>query len=637
MSFLDPILSGGPADALLTNVPAAPVNVSQSDPPNPGDVLKAVDGTHATWQPDTGGGGGDGDGFPLIPGTVGQPTAGHWAVVDSGAVEFPDALVHETRIGFFAVGPTTLTCLPGVNFIYRNGNYGGGDSVVIPALTYVEWSLTIDGETYLWIPRGMSNEAPGGGGGGSYTGLPYSGAENTLNLDTFTLATSGAITIPEATTTGKRVGVFSHGFETLVTTTAGQALYWATGLSDSVRLLTYSYAEWVSVDVGGEVVWIPAGAEGESDFPLIPNIIGTPSPNRWAIVEDGSVTFPVSPGRQTRFGFFTVTPTTLTCGSGVGFVYNGVPYDETASATIPPFTYVEWTYVESEGIGAPLWVPRGMSNEAPPSDGGGGWLTYNPSGPDMLDGRWVRANNNTTSAFPDSATEGMHVGLWVDPEADGGGSTVGSGTNIFFIDRKQYGTGETAPLRGGAWYEWVAISFGEDVRWIPVGGSANAAKPFLQKDSNPADPFPNQWTRASENQDVDGNGIIHMPESPQDGDVFGTFVDTFQANVYPRTGQDVLHPNGNDFAVYPGSFTVLATAYYEWIYSAFDSAWYPRTNSVTTQYIQNAITNGTLAIDMGDKPIVNVSDPINPQDVATKAWVESLLVALRAELLGGAE
>ncbi len=54
MSFLDPILASGPADSLLTTEAGAPVNVSQAAPPSPGDVLTAVDATHAEWTPPSG-------------------------------------------------------------------------------------------------------------------------------------------------------------------------------------------------------------------------------------------------------------------------------------------------------------------------------------------------------------------------------------------------------------------------------------------------------------------------------------------------------------------------------------------------------------------------------------------------------
>jgi hypothetical protein len=57
MSFLDPITGGGPATHLATNDPAAPVKVSDSAPPSAGDVLTALDGENAIWQPPSGGGG----------------------------------------------------------------------------------------------------------------------------------------------------------------------------------------------------------------------------------------------------------------------------------------------------------------------------------------------------------------------------------------------------------------------------------------------------------------------------------------------------------------------------------------------------------------------------------------------------
>jgi len=47
-------LQGGSAGSLATT--GAPVNVGNADPPNPGDVLTAIDPTHAAWAAPTGGG-----------------------------------------------------------------------------------------------------------------------------------------------------------------------------------------------------------------------------------------------------------------------------------------------------------------------------------------------------------------------------------------------------------------------------------------------------------------------------------------------------------------------------------------------------------------------------------------------------
>lgn len=61
MSFLDNILQGagaGIATALATNGEAGPVDVSDSDTPNAGDVLTATSGTQARWLPLGGGGAG---------------------------------------------------------------------------------------------------------------------------------------------------------------------------------------------------------------------------------------------------------------------------------------------------------------------------------------------------------------------------------------------------------------------------------------------------------------------------------------------------------------------------------------------------------------------------------------------------
>jgi hypothetical protein len=351
------------------------------------------------------------------------------------------------------------------------------------------------------------------------------------------------------------------------------------------------------------------GSSGGEGFPLIAATFGTPTPNTWAVLDVDDFTFPYPVPHETRIGFFTTANTTAITNPQHAAYYNG-ELNGNNPFTIPQNVYVEWTLVSGDGGDTGLWVQRASGNEAAPGGGSGssGWLDF-ASGPSLQDGKWVNASNNTVSTFPDDATVGMHVGLWVDNQANGGGATVTSNTDVFYIDRNDFGPGEESPLRGGAWYEWVARSFGEDVRWIPVSGSANAAKPPLEYAEPPfVDPAsPNMWVLAS------NDTAVNLPESPQNGDVFGVWADE-DFSIIPANGQSVEAPDRSLVVGFGDNIPVPQGAYYEWIWVESDSTWRPRTNTVMLPPELRIISGGST-IGIGDHTLL--SGPTDPYVMPT--------------------
>lgn len=80
-----------------------------------------------------------------------------------------------------------------------------------------------------------------------------------------------------------------------------------------------------------------------------------------------------------------------------------------------------------------------------------------------------------------------------------------------------------------------------------------------------------------------------------------------------------LTPNPNDFLVYNGSWTNKNASQVRTILSVYSSA--------QTDALYLALTGGTMtgALNMGGFGITNLLNPVNPQDGATKAYVDGLI------------
>ena len=160
MSFLDPITAAGPATELVTT--GSPVNVGSSPPPNPGDVLKAVDATHATWQPGGGGGsGGDASGLE----TTGAPVdvAGSAPPVQGQVLMAVDAehaewrvpgLHYDPSIKFWTSSIGSATIAPGTwGFVEQA--VGAVDPIVVYIVSSLE-APPVDSRFALYVGRDVT-------------------------------------------------------------------------------------------------------------------------------------------------------------------------------------------------------------------------------------------------------------------------------------------------------------------------------------------------------------------------------------------------------------------------------------------------------------------------------------------------
>jgi hypothetical protein len=369
------------------------------------------------------------------------------------------------------------------------------------------------------------------------------------------------------------------------------------------------------VVIDGLVSTTGGGGGGGDSFPLIPSQVGTPTANHWSLFPGGIFTFPATSTFETRIGFLTLGPTTVTAPVGIQFIYNGALVEGPATVDIPAAVYVEWSYVQSPFGDTTLWAPRGMSNEGGGGSPGGGDLVYAP-GFAPLDGQWVIATNNTASTLPDATAADMHIGVFVPLDANG--ASVSSNSLIYdgrILSDPVY-------LRAGGWYEWTTIDRGEDgFAWVPRGGQGFENKPALELADFLSGVLPNQWIRAS-----DGASPLHMPTNQMDGDCFAVFVDIPTLNIAPDAAADIMSPDGLTLVSYPATLAVTGTTFYEWFYNDSDGVWYPR-HSATQDYIYSLIAGGTTALSLGGKKITNLADPTSAQDAATRAYVLSQIPA----------
>lgn len=154
-TYLDAIV-GGPASALATT--GAPVNVGDAAPPNPGDVLKAVDATHAAWAP---GSGGDADGLgttgdPVDVASAAPPVAGQvLTATDAEHAEWRvPGLHYDPSIKFWTASAGSATIASGSwGFIAQPT--GGATSVVVYIVSSLE-APPVDARFGLYVARDVT-------------------------------------------------------------------------------------------------------------------------------------------------------------------------------------------------------------------------------------------------------------------------------------------------------------------------------------------------------------------------------------------------------------------------------------------------------------------------------------------------
>jgi len=158
MSFLDNILQGGVASDLATT--NTPVNVSSSTPPNPGDVLTAVDAENATWQPGGGAGGNAGGletaGDPVDVSGALPPVAGQvLTAVDPEHAEWRvPGLHYDPGIKFWTSSAGSATIGPG-SWGFIQQPVGGVDPVTVYIVSSLE-APPVDSRFGLYVGRDVT-------------------------------------------------------------------------------------------------------------------------------------------------------------------------------------------------------------------------------------------------------------------------------------------------------------------------------------------------------------------------------------------------------------------------------------------------------------------------------------------------
>jgi len=510
VSFLDPITAAGPATELVTK--GANVDVSASDPPNPGDVLTAVDETHATWQPG-GGAGGAASGL----GTTGEPVD-----VASAAPPVPGQV---------------LTAEDAEHAVWR-----------VPGLHY-------DPSIKFWTSSiGSATILPGTWG---FIQAPVDGTDPVVVYIVSSL---------EAPPVDARFGLYV-GRDVAVPVT--------------VNVVGASQIQGTDGELGSSTVLLP-GADYEWVF------YHEDSAALWGLVSD-------------------------TAG-----IAKRLPAGEGLTAPI---------IVETEPpVGSVLTYQGGYANWAP-GGGGGGGLEYAGSSTSPAFGTWVYADGADAYLPEGEDSPGSKtVGIFVAPSRDG--MLLHPNTDqAVQIGNVLVDSGNTLPLRSGAYYEFTLQQVGESMRWLPRGMSSEQPAPLVRRTAGAV--APNEWVLASDYSDV-----VNFPPDPLDGDSFAVFVDGEGCSLVPDTGDNLEAPNGVDVVTGPDTLNVPGSSYYEWIWTAGDSTWHPRSNvlMLSPAAVASAIRDDetTDVFSVGDKLVSNVLDPVDPQDAATKAYTDAMAAAAAA-------
>jgi len=181
-------------------------------------------------------------------------------------------------------------------------------------------------------------------------------------------------------------------------------------------------------------------------------------------------------------------------------------------------------------------------------------------------------------------------------------------------------------LKAGAYAEWVFCELEPGVfGWLPAGASNEEppTPPLAYRPPGPDPAMPNEWVLSSEHDDE-----VNFPVAPLHGDSFAVFVDGEGCDLIPGTGADLYSPNGTNVVTGPTALTVPGSSYYEWIWNDNAQQWYPRQNilSLHSDAVLDAILSApTSVINFGNRWLGAVMSPNNPDEVATKGYVDGLV------------
>lgn len=614
MSFLDPILqASGAAPSLQTT--DQPVDVSAATPPNPGDVLTAIDQEHAAWMPGGGGGGGGtasaigSTGDPINVSAAAPPVAGQVLTADdeTHATWRVPGLRYDPSIKYWTSSAGSATIAPGTwGFIQQPVD------AVAPVVVYIVSSLEappVDSRFGLYVGRDVT--------------VPVSvnvlGASQIQGLDGV-LASSTALQ-PGA----DYEWVFYHE--------DGAALW---GLvSDTAGVAKSLRVDGGTVDITGSpaplagqaLIAVDAAHAEFGNVPRglmpVPGLVGSPGVGQFSISTGDLVTLPATTTEGDRAGVYALEDTAIAPPDGQVLFWGHPDGSVTGpdTITLPAGAYAEWVLCDL-GEGGLGWMPGGASNEG--GGAGGGGLTYGgDAAAELSPGEWVLLDALHVD-LPTGPALGSRIGMLVEQNNNGAQLHTYEGGEPLQLGTKVYEEGHAVPLRAGAYYEWVLISVGEGNRWVPAAMSNVFQAPLTRSNvtSITLTPRPNEWVLSS----VYG-GVVNLPPGAHDGDSFAVYVDGEGCGVVPATGDSVEMPDGTDTVTSPDSINVPGGCYYEWIWIADDLTWRPRQNVLMLRpgAVASAIRDddSTSVFDVGDKKIASVLDPVDPQDAATKAYVDA--------------
>jgi hypothetical protein len=543
-----------------------------------GEWVLAADGTTRVWYPGGASSNATVD-FPPYSAFHEQPiTIGKWAIYgSSGNFFFPPPTAAGQRIGFFNPEPSTFTLQDGTNLYFGNTFYSGvGTIVEVGQNVYAEWYAFNFAEGGLtWVPRGFSNEAAPSSGGGAQIGLPYNGTFETLSIDTFGLLTAGGpVTFPLATAPNQRVGVVALAPVDIVPVDP-QNIYWIDGGHSSaapISLRPNTYAEWVSVDIGGDLYWFPAGAANEAGLLTIRGIQDVPEFGSIIYASTSQlITLPIGTTPNQRVGIFFgtgVNPVgriSPAAGQAIQWVGADNIIDDANWVSVPQGSYTEWIFNAAFNA----WFAVGSSNEGA---AGAGWLSFSSGNQPEL-GEWIFASASPVS-LPAISAGGHHVGFYITVS---NGPLELTASDSFNFGRGLYNGGSTIPLHSGGWYEFVSRDEGEGFRWYSLATGDTSKAPLESAEHAVQRPaFPNMWSLASRDT------AVPLPYNPLDGDSYGIYADVGCTVFCFEPGANIEAPDLSTVVSPPDTINLIAGTYYEWIYTAGDNTWHPRQNMLMT-------------------------------------------------------
>lgn len=535
---------GGSATALRTT--GASVNVSNADPPVIGQVLTAMGPTTSIWR---------------VPGLTYDPAVRSWTSTTGVASIEPGTwgLVELAPPDFG--GPILVSIVSNLDAPPVNSRFGLyiAAAVSVPVqvnvigaslIMGIDGTLTttielIPGAAYEWV---LYHE-----GGAALWGL-----------------------VSDTSRVAKRIVVAGSILDiTGDAPTAGQAL-----LAIDESHLAF-----------GDV------ASGGGGLMPHPGLAGNPEPGEFVVADGESIVLlPSTTTEGARVAVYAFAECQIQPPDSYTLVFGAASAIGPATLTLPAGAYAEWSLVDF-GEGGFVWLAAGASNETV-ADGGGGTgsdLAYIGGNPYPGAGQWCFVGTADVT-LPDDAPLGGTVGMLIAPDRDGATLHVPPAHDLAFGNRIIDGSG-TLTLRGGAYYEWTLESVGESTRWLPRRMSSEHPEPlvFRVTDSNPMEP--NTWTLADSTSTV-----VRSPSAPLDGDSFAVLATDDTCLVSIANGQSLLSHDTLTQIEWPTTLEVTGPDYYEWIWSASESMWRPRT-STTMLPPARMLQSGTIVtLSAADTP-----------------------------------